>query len=368
MKIRTATITFHKAINYGAILQTYALQQTIIKLGFKNDIINYDCKFISKNYKLINLTSIKGFLKSLLGIRNYYCKKKKFNEFIKKYIVLTNPVDKKILNSNLFNNKYDFFITGSDQVWNYKITNLDGIYFLDFVKEKHKINSYAASFGINDIPKELKEIYKKYLKRFSTILIREKTGINIVEELIDKKARMVLDPVFLLNEKDWLNIVYETKFDKIKNNYILVYMMTPKINKFAKILSEKYSLQIFNIDDFILMKKNRIGQTESKLGPEEFISAIKNARFVITSSFHAVVFSIIYNKDFFINNIDKIKQNRASRQRDLLELLEIEDRDIFNHDDDTDFVPIDWEKVNKKLEKEREKSLNELKKMLGVID
>ena len=99
-----------------------------------------------------------------------------------------------------------------------------------------------------------------------------------------------------------------------------------------------------------------------------FINIIKNARFIITASFHAVVFSIIYNKDFFINNVDKMKENRSSRQKDLLDLLGIKDREIFNHDDDTDFVPIDWNNVNKKLETERNKSINELKKMLSVND
>ena len=145
-------------------------------------------------------------------------------------------------------------------------------------------------------------------------------------------------------------------------------METPYIKLFAEKLSAKYKIPIFNIADLILKKKNKIGNTESKLGPEEFVNAIKNAKFIITASFHAVVFSIIYNKEFFINNVDKTKENRSSRQKDLLDLLEIKDREIFNHDDDTDFVPIDWDNVNKKLEIERNKSINELKKMLGIND
>lgn len=371
-KIRTATITFHKAINYGAILQTYALQKSILKLGIDNAIIDYDCKLISNEYKFINLNSIrsfiKSFVKSFIGFRLYYCKKDKFKLFIKKYIVLTNPVTKDILKSEEFNNKYDFFITGSDQVWNYELTNLDENYFLNFVKDKNKIKSYAASFGIGCIPNVLKLQYKQYLERFSTILVREKTGKNLVKELIDKEVNTVLDPVLLLREDEWNKILKETKFDNIRDKYILLYMTTPHIISFAKKLSIKYKIPIFNISDLILKRKNKIGNTESKLGPEDFISAIKNARFVVTGSFHAVVFSIIYNKDFFINNKDKTKENRSSRQKDLLDLLEIKDREIFNHDDDTDFVPIDWNNVNKKLEIERNKSINELKKMLGIND
>lgn len=367
-KIKTATITFHKAINYGAILQTYALQQSIFKLGIDNDIIDYNCKLINSEYKLINTKSIKSFIKSIIAFRIHYYKKDKFKSFIKKYIILTNPVTKDILKSEEFNNKYDFFITGSDQVWNYEITNLDDAYFLNFVKDESKVKSYAASFGISCIPENLRLKYKNYLKRFSSILVREKTGAKLIENLIDKKVNIVLDPVLLLRENEWNKIVKETKFDNIRDKYILVYMTTPYIISFAKKLSIKYKIPIFNISDLILKRKNKIGNTESKLGPEEFINAIKNAKFVVTGSFHAVVFSIIYNKDFFINNVDKTKENRSSRQKDLLDLLEIKDREIFNHDDDTDFVPIDWNNVNKKLEIERNKSINELKKMLGVND
>lgn len=367
-KIRTATITFHKAVNYGAILQTYALQQSILKLGVDNDIIDYNCKLISSEYKLINTKSIKSFIKSLIGFKKFFCKKNKFKLFIKKYIILTSPVTKDILKSEEFNNKYDFFITGSDQVWNYEITNLDDAYFLNFVKDENKVKSYAASFGISCIPKNLKLRYKNYLRRFSSILVREKTGAKLIENLIDKKVNVVLDPVLLLNKKEWNKITSKTKFDDIKDKYILIYMRTPYIALFAEKLSIKYKIPIFNIEDLILKNKNKVGKTESKLGPEEFVSAIKNAKFVITGSFHAVVFSIIYNKDFFINNVDKTKENRSSRQKDLLDLLEIKDREIFNHDDDTDFVPIDWNNVNKKLETERNKSINELKKMLSVND
>lgn len=367
-RIKTATITFHKAINYGAILQTYALQKSILKLNIDNDVIDYDCKLISNEYRLISIKSIKLFIKSLITFKIYYCKKNKFKSFIKKYIILTNPVTKDILKSEKFNNKYDFFITGSDQVWNYEITNLDDVYFLNFVKDKNKIKSYAASFGVSCIPENLKFKYRNYLKRFSSILVREKTGAKLIENLIDKKVNVVLDPVLLLNKEEWNKITFKTKFDNIKDKYILVYMRTPYIALFAERLSIKYKIPIFNIEDFILKNKNKVGKTESKLGPEEFISAIKNAKFIITASFHAVVFSIIYNKEFFINNVDKTKENRSSRQKDLLDLLEIKDREIFNHDDDTDFVPIDWNNVNKKLEIERNSSLSELKKMLGIND
>lgn len=365
-KIKTATITFHKAINYGAILQAYALQQSILKLNIENEIINYDCKSISNDYRLINTKSIKTVVRSLLGFRSFYIKSKKFKQFIRKNIILTKNVDTKKIKSKSFNDKYDIFITGSDQVWNYELTNLDENYFLNFVKEEKKIKSYAASFGVDNIPQNMKKTYIKYLKRFSSILVREKTGVILIEKLINKKVDVVVDPVLLLDKKEWEKILFQTKFDDIKNKYILLYMATPNITLFAQKLSMKYNLPIYNISDLILKKENKIGNIESKLGPEEFISAIKNAKFVITGSFHAVVFSIINNIEFFIDNKDKTKETRASRQKDLLELLEIGDRNISNHNDDKDFVSINWEKVNKRLEFEKKRSLNELKSILYV--
>lgn len=364
-EIKTATITFHKAINYGAILQTYALQQSIFSLNINNKIINYDCKYISDEYKLINTASIKRFIKSIILIKDFYYKRKNFERFIKKHIVLTNPVDKSILRGEIFNDEYNFFITGSDQVWNYEITNFDDAYFLNFVKDKRKIKSYAASFGINYIPENLKLRYKKYLEAFSTILVREKTGSEIVENLINTKVNIVLDPVFLVNKNKWNEIASKTKFDNIKNKYILIYMSTPAIKLFAEKLAAKYKLPIIYISDLVLKKKNRIGKIEARLGPEEFVSAIKNAKFVLTASFHATAFSIIFNKEFFIN-INSEGKARGSRLIDVLNLLEINNREISSGKIIEEFDSLNWESINKKLEIEKNRSIQELKRMLSI--
>lgn len=367
-KVRTATITFHKAINYGAILQTYALQKSILKLGIDNDIIDYDCKLISNEYKFINLNSIRSFvrsfIKSFIGFRLYYCKKEKFKLFIKKYIVLTNPVTKNVLKSEEFNNKYDFFITGSDQVWNCEITNFDKTYMLDFVEDDKKKKSYAASFGIEKIPSIYELEYKSYLEKFSTILLREQTGARIVENLLNKKVETVLDPVFLLSKEEWNKIIKPNKFDEIQGNYILVYMPTVEMKIFAEDLSKKYNLPIYNITEPIIRKKNSFGKIESSLGPDEFISAIKNAKYVVTASFHATVFSIIYNKEFFIN-INSKGKSRGSRLIDLLELLGINNREISERKIG-DFSLLNWKDINKKLQIEKERSLKNLKQMLEV--
>ena len=358
---KTATITFHRAINYGAVLQAYALQKSILKLNVENELLDYKPNTIYNVYKLIRMDSLKNFIKSCIIFPFFIYKKKKFNDFIEKNMYLSKEINKKELNTINFNNNYDLFITGSDQVWNYELINMDGSFLLDFVKDKRKITSYAASFGISSIPEALKGWYIEKLKRFSTILLREKTGKLIVEELINKDEKVVLDPVFLLNQKEWDRVTGKTKFDKIKDKYILVYISTPLIMLFAKKLSKKYNIPVFFIGN---IKFNTNCKFEMQLGPEEFISAIKNAKIVLTASFHALAFSIIYNKIFFIN-LNKEKYSRASRQIDLMELLEIKNREIA---DLNEIVPINWEKVNEKLEIERNKSLEELKHILNVVD
>lgn len=363
-KIRTATITFHEAINYGAILQTYALQQSILKLNIENEIINYSCKDIEKVYRLIRLDSLRGFIKSIVSIKSFYYKKKNFNTFIKEHIKMTPKVNKNFLCSETFNKQYDVFITGSDQVWNYEITNFDKTYMLDFVREDKKKKSYAASFGIGEIPSRYKLEYKRYLEKFSSILLREKTGIQIIEKLLNKKVETVLDPVFLLSKEEWNTIIKPNKFDEIKNKYILVYMPTVEMKTFVEALSKKYKLPIYNITDPILKWKNSFGKIESSLSPNEFVNAIKNAKFVVTASFHATVFSIIYNKEFYIN-IDSKGKVRGSRLIDLLNLLGINNREISEQKIE-DLNLLNWKDINKKLQIEKEKSFQKLKQMLEV--
>lgn len=358
-KIRTATITFHNSVNYGAILQTYALQKSILKLGFYNEIINYSPD--SDKNLVINTTNLKSIIRSLINLPDFYVKKKKFDDFIKKRINITKKVSKNFLKSRDFNNEYDIFITGSDQVWNYELTN-DSTYMLDFVLENNKKRSYAASFGISEIPNNLNSWYKNLLKNFHSILLREESGQKIIKQLLNREAKIVLDPVFLLNRKEWNNIIGKTKFEKIKNQYILIYYTTPQIIEFAKILSKRYGLSNIFIEA-LSFRLSRIGKVERTLGPEEFVDAIKNARFVLTGSFHAMVFSIIYNKEFFI---DIIKNGRNSRLEQVLKMCNISNRYVEENIDQIMMKKINWDEVNIMIEKKVKESRNELFEMLKL--
>lgn len=358
-KIKTATITFHNSVNYGAILQTYALQRSILKLGVYNEIINYSPD--SDKNLIINTTNLKSIIRSLINLPDFYVKKGKFDDFIKRKINITEKVSKDFLKSEEFNNKYDIFITGSDQVWNYELTN-DSTYMLDFVIENNKKRSYAASFGISEIPNNLIDWYKNLLKNFYSILLREESGKKIIKQLLNKDAKIVLDPVFLLDKQEWNSVIGRTKFEKIKNQYILIYYTTPKIVEFAKILSKRYGLSIIFIEA-LSFRLSRIGKVERTLSPEEFVSAIKNARFVLTGSFHAMVLSIIYNKEFFI---DIIKNGRNSRLEQVLNMCNIFNRYVEENIDQVTMKKINWNEINIIIEKKVKESCNELFNMLKL--
>ena len=151
---KVATVTFHMAWNYGAILQAYALQQALLGLEYDSEVWNYDCKKISDCYSILDTTGLKAFIKSILMYRSKKKKKKNFKRFVAENIRLTEKITKN--NRSEIAKQYNAFIVGSDQVWNYKITGGDGAYFLDFVPERRKRLSYAASFGIKEIPEERK--------------------------------------------------------------------------------------------------------------------------------------------------------------------------------------------------------------------
>ena len=174
-------ITFHRAVNYGAVLQTYALQEALRNLNIDSEVIDYRDNIIDNRFKFFYDKSLKKLVKDFIYFPIFYRKNKKFEKFIEGNIVTTKKI---IRNCDELNQlkEFDQYITGSDQVWNYRLTNWDEAYFLDFVKDNKKKNSYAASFGMNEIPKKEQEKYKSLLSQFNHISVREENGIEIIHK------------------------------------------------------------------------------------------------------------------------------------------------------------------------------------------
>ena len=317
--------------NFGAILTVYALYKIIEDFGY-NPLIIYNNLYCYKNSLYSNMLGNRFGLK-YLNIANEYFSKEELEKL---------------------NEKCDNFVVGSDQVWRAKAHGETAqFYFLNFAYNfKNKI-AYSSSFGINYFEGELKDkiLFKYYLKQFDKVSVREYDGVKICKEDFDVEATHVLDPVFLLNDYDYL----VSKSMKNKNNkFIAVYSLYTNIENELNFISNK-----LNLDIEYLIKDNE------EISIEDWLWTIKNSELLITDSFHGSCFAIIFNKPFvcILNEGSGI-----SRLESLSNMFDIKTRIISDLSEvmhNTDFLlKMDYTEINKKLEIEKVKSLNWLKNAL----
>ncbi|ROR31466.1 polysaccharide pyruvyl transferase [Mobilisporobacter senegalensis] len=355
--MKVGIITFHNYNNYGAILQSYALQKILYNLGCESEIIDYNCNYISKPYRYINLKQ-KGFFTYLFGVIGFICylpRKKRCNEFRK---LMNYSISVNNSNINSLSNAYDYYISGSDQVWNYKLTNFDKNYFLEFVNDNKKKLSYAASFGLSNIQNQYRQEYAKLLSKFNKILVREKQGANIVNDLIGQVPEVVLDPTLLLTQDDWINVSSDIKR---KKEYILVYQLgfSKRLINFTKKLSRETSCEILFIP-FPLGKSIKC-RPLINIGPKEWLGLFKNAKYIVSDSFHGIIFSVLFNKNFFA---EVSGQHKNSRAENFLSQFGLKDRIISNDYKVQLTQDIDYTVINERINIAREKSIESLKNML----
>lgn len=361
-------LTFHNAHNYGAMLQAYALQS---KLSRNNNvkIINYRNPVIEKQYKIIRRyqNNLKQFLKSLcsdiLMFSTNLKRYNNFNRFMKENYYLTSDIKTKQEFKNL-TKEFDTIIVGSDQVWNLGITNgLSDIYTLNLNNEVNKI-SYAASIGDASQVTKNKNVFKLKLANLDNISVREKDAQQELSKIIDKNIEVVLDPTLLLKKEEWDENIKDV--NPVNEKYILAYVVEAdeEYIKIVNDLSEKTGLKVIHFGKRNPGYKNVL-KTAYTEGPFSFVNYIKNAEYIVATSFHATVFSVIYNKKFFIVPHKKT----GARVTSLLSKLNIENRTFKNYETfkniDYNFET-DWEKVNQKLAIEREKSINWLKDAIDL--
>ena len=246
-KKKIAVLTFHRSLNYGAVLQAYGLVKAIEKLGCNCEILEYRNKKLERNDSIKRFLRINGLFRTLYQIFEmpfWFIRKYKFNAFLS----LLGSSQKIFKIDSYIEKEYDKFFVGSDQVWNYKITGGDPAFFFNGISDMTKINSYAASFGLNSIPNELCSKYKQGLIRFSKISVREPQGATIVKNLTGIDAKLVIDPSLLLAKDEWLSLIGSKKY--IDGDYILIYQraFSKSLIKFAQDLSLKKCCSIVTIN------------------------------------------------------------------------------------------------------------------------
>ena len=349
---KVGILTFHTALNYGAVLQAFALQNFLSKLNIRNEIINYRCPFIDKNYKPFFISDgkiINAVIRGILFGRTIQIKRKNFDEFIEHYLDVTQPYysSEEIEKDR---NKYSFFISGSDQVWSPIAAGFDPVYFLPFAMDNQKY-SYAASIGTDKLSDEQLNEYKKRLKGFQFLSVRENSAQKILEGLDDKRKVFVhADPTLLLGRENWDQLCGKIP-DNMPNDYLLLFNVEKPIMDvdFAKKIANERGLNVVYINERTVKKDKNIIYLEG-LSPDVFLSLFANAKIVVTNSFHGTVFSVIFQKEFYVE-IENKKQ-RNVRIEDMLKELEIEGSDI-NECDLSKGRKIDWECVAQILERKR---------------
>jgi len=323
--MKIGIITFHKANNYGAVLQAYALQQYLFKLGHDVEIIDYcpNNKVSSKTNLASKLMKyIKQPIKQLKARNTARANTGKFEFFRKENLLLT---------PNQYNDRsieidpphYDCYIAGSDQIWNTDLSNQSKAFYLHFVKEGLKI-SYAASFGKKELSKCDEDYILNYLKTFDRISVREKYHAYLLKICYNIDAEVTLDPVFLLTKYDWEKII--KPINNLPAKYILVYVLecSDQLFECARIKAQELNSDIVYIS---LVNKKISGNVLRGIGPSEFLYVISNASYICTNSFHGVAFSIIFNKNFTVIE----HSTRNSRIDNILNLLSLEDRKYSAH-------------------------------------
>ena len=306
-KKKIGIITFHASHNCGSMLQSFALQTILNKLGYENEIIDFQNEGQKDMYAVVHKRkNIKNFIKNMLLLLQR-------KEIRKQWLNYENFKDKTFkLSKNKYyknddlketNNLYDTFISGADQIWNITIKDSDDSYFLNFTDDKKNRIAYAPSFGAKNVLdySDNPNKFAEFLKRYKHLSIRENNGKKWIKDLIGKDVEIVLDPTLLLKKEDYDKILIPTN---VKFKYIFYYAPVYKkhIDKFVKNLSKKYQLPVivWNSREYYIKAEYLKGFIKAENQSTAFyLGLIKDAELVITTSFHGTIFSTIYKKNFW---------------------------------------------------------------------
>ena len=302
--MRIGILTFHRALNYGALLQCYALQRLLTDWGHDVVVVDYRQPYIEAKrvcFSLKQLFAMKGFDAKI----DYFKKRNKrksqvnnakvvFDDFIANILKTTHKCDGKSIPPDL-----DAYIIGSDQLWSENCLGgkFDDVYLAKF---KHKDDAMIIGYAISVNRQSLFNIAKNYpnlIGGFNSLSLREKFAVDEISKIAKSKVSLTIDPTLLLDENVWDNIAS----DKYKDEkYILIYQVRGTryiLSRKARHLAHKYNL-------------NLVGASNQGMKITDFLSAIKYAQCIITTSFHATAFAVIFNKPFYTFTLNDGKDDR----------------------------------------------------------
>lgn len=331
--------------NYGGMLQAYALQTAIANLGYECELISDDFLHMPKKSrrlvgKLRNLIALlqnpSGYMYRRKAIHSgdkmKESRRARFNSFLKENLKINRTG---YITYKQYKQKpplYDVYICGSDQIWNPNLYCENGFYFGNFAPEDKNVVSYASSIGIAQVTKKQAAFMRPNLNRLAEISVREKEGADVVESVIGKRPRVVLDPTLLLNEQQWGKVAVKPKYE---HPYIFCYLFGEReyIGRVKAQLKQLTGLPVISLP----YASREHASDDIKIfdaGPAEFVGLIENAAFVLTDSFHATAFSINLKTPFFslLRFSEADKKGMNSRIYTILDDLDLRDR-LIDEDD-----------------------------------
>lgn len=353
-------LTFHWADNYGAMLQAFGLKKWLARQMYDPFIINYSPARLRgrewlmpyiplKPIKNRLIYAIQRFVLNILTGKGWFLQKRNMHQFRKGYLTADRKVLRRI--QLLSNIDADALIVGSDQIWNPGITfGLLPAYFGAFENARiKKTIAYGASIGSSSFPREYEGEFARLLDSVDSISVREKGAAQYIRSHFYKEAVDVLDPVFLLNGRDWLAL--ESR--PVQSNYIFYHEAEANedMRKAACKLAKEKGLKVIALA-YRVSRHSLPFTTVYSAGPTQFLGYIHQAEYVLTNSFHALAFSLIFHKSFFVYN----HSINGARIEDLLSSLGMSERIATrNYTPDID-DEIDWVELERRISSKRKQS------------
>lgn len=365
MRKKVGIITQHRVFNYGSVLQTYATQKIFEKHNCDCYVIDYISDRCSNKKIFWNIdksgNKVSVFIYKILRLPIIIKRKYQFSNFLRKYINLSK---KYLSHSDLVKNPpiADIYVVGSDQCWNSFYNGVDKAYYLQFGDKSIKRISFSTSIGNNKLTIDEKNEISKYLTKFDFISVRENQSVNLISKICKKNVISVIDPTLQLRKCEWDLIAKNKRL--IKEDYVLLFVLYDEdlgASDIARKIADKHNLKVVELS-WQIKKKNGVDILMSHKTPNEFISLIRDASFVVTNSFHGLSFCINYEKEFIV--VERTQFN--DRISNLLQITNLENRMVNENNFSLNILDnkINYKDVNKRIEDERKKAENYINEVL----
>lgn len=364
-------LTFHRAHNYGAMLQAYALKHILTQKGHNVEFISYQQPKIEKAYRawlwsykknLGFVSNLKNLLSNFITLRRRLKRRSAFKSFATAFLPETRKFEKDELKRIFLD--YDYVFFGSDQIWTTRfLSDFDEIYWGDIHLSKGKKVAYAPSMELCDLTDSQKEFVKDHLGNFDALSAREISMSYMLSKISGKEIPVVLDPTLLCSAKDYLPLIH--RVSNIPNHpYLLVYQVGnyPLVRAIAKKLSLILHYPIIEISSTVPLRR---GDTlKDCYAPDDFVALLANAAFVVSCSFHGTALSVLFKKQF----LSILISGSDSRVISFLSQIGLMDRGVRDEHEVNESIAvskIDYGPIELKLDELRTQSINYIDKSIN---